>query len=126
MEENNIITFEDFKNQNGITFWWASDLMLMLGYTDMSSFKKVIDRATRTFLTLNIPHYENIISVERDVDGKNVWDFKLTRFACYVIAMNGDPKKPQVAMAQAYFAEQTRKFEICIRNGNRRRTFADT
>lgn len=118
MEENNIITFEDFKNQNGITFWWASDLMLMLGYTDMASFMKVIDRATRTFITLNIPHYDNIIPVERDVDGKSVRDFKLTRFACYVTAMNGDPKKTEVAMAQAYFAEQTRKFEVYIESGN--------
>lgn len=118
MEENNIITFEDFKNQNGITFWWASDLMLMLGYTDMASFMKVIDRATRTFITLNIPHYDNIIPVERNVEGKSIRDFKLTRFACYVTAMNGDPKKTEVAMAQAYFAEQTRKFEVYIESGN--------
>ena len=118
MEENGIITFEDFKNQNGMTFWWASDLMLMLGYTDMASFMKVIDRATRTFITLNIPHYDNIIPIERDIDGKSARDFKLTRFACYVTAMNGDPKKPEVAMAQAYFAEQTRKFEVYIRSGN--------
>ena len=118
MEENNIITFEDFKNQNGITFWWASDLMLMLGYTDMASFMKVIGRATRTLITLNIPHYDNIIPVERDADGKSIRDFKLTRFACYVTAMNGDPKKPEVAKAQAYFAEQTRKFEVYIRSGN--------
>ena len=116
MEENNIVTFEDFKNQNGITFWWASDLMRMLGYTDMNSFQKVINRATRTLITLNIPHYDNIISVERMIDGKSVRDFKLTRFACYILAMNGDTKKPEVAMAQAYFAEQTRKFEVYIQS----------
>lgn len=118
MEENNIVTFEDFKNQNGITFWWASDLMRMLGYTDMNSFQKVINRATRTLITLNIPHYDNIISVERMIDGKSVRDFKLTRFACYILAMNGDTKKPEVAMAQAYFAEQTRKFEVYIQSSN--------
>ena len=111
MEENNIVTFEDFKNQNGITFWWASDLMRI-------SFQKVINRATRTLITLNIPHYDNIISVERMIDGKSVRDFKLTRFACYILAMNGDTKKPEVAMAQAYFAEQTRKFEVYIQSSN--------
>ena len=118
MEDSGILTFEDFKNQNGITFWWASDLMLMLGYTDMVSFQKVIDRATRTFITLDIPHYDNIVPTERHVGGECVRDFKLTRFACYVTAMNGDPKKPEVAMAQAYFAAQTRKFEVYIRSGN--------
>lgn len=118
MEENSIITFEDFKNQNGITFWWASDLMLMLGYTDMASFQKVINRATRTFVTLNIPYYDNIIPERREVDGKEIQDFKLTRFACYVTAMNGDTRKPEVAMAQAYFAAQTRKFEVYIQGNN--------
>ena len=108
------LTFEDFKNQNGITYWWASEFMLMLGYADMGSFKKVIDRATKAFISLNIDHYENIIRVERDIDGKCIPDYKLTRFACYLIAMNGDPKKPEVAMVQAYFATQTRQFELYI------------
>lgn len=61
-EQNHSSTFEDFKNQNGITFWWASDLMTMLGYKDMKSFQKVLDRATKAFVSLNIPHYENIIN----------------------------------------------------------------
>ena len=67
----NELSFEDFKNQNGITFWWASELMLMLGYNDMKCFHKVIDKATKTFLSLGINHYENIIYVEREIDGKN-------------------------------------------------------
>ena len=45
----NDLSFEDFKNQNGITFWWASELMLMLGYDDMRVFHKVIDKATKAF-----------------------------------------------------------------------------
>ena len=109
-----ILTFEDFKNQNGITFWWASEVMVMLGYTDIKTFTKVLDRATKAFVSLNIPHYENIIAVKREIDGKDVQDFKLTRFACYMVAMNGDTKKPEVASAQAYFAEQTRKFELYV------------
>lgn len=114
----NELSFEDFKNQNGITFWWASELMLMLGYNDMKCFHKVIDKATKTFLSLGINHYENIICVEREIDGKNFPDFKLTRFACYITAMNADPQKVEVARVQAYFAEQTRKFEIYLQGSN--------
>lgn len=110
------LSFEDFKNQNGITYWWASEFMLMLGYTDMKSFKKVIDRATKAFISLNIEHLDNIIRVTRVVNGEEKIDYKLTRFACYLIAMNGDPKKPEVAMVQAYFATQTRQFELFIEN----------
>jgi DNA-damage-inducible protein D len=106
------LSFEDFKNQNGMTYWWASDLMLMLGYKDMKSFQKVLDRTTKAFVSLNIPHYENIIAVNDD----SGYDFKMTRFACYMAVMNADPKKTEVAEAQAYFAAQTRKFELYIQN----------
>lgn len=120
MEQQNnkegICTFEDFKNQNGIVYWWASELMIMLGYSEMKAFRKVLDRVTKAFVSLNIPHYENIIAVKRKLNNQEVLDFKLTRFACYLAAMNGDPKKKEVALAQVYFAEQTRKFEISQSN----------
>jgi len=109
-------TFEDFKNENGHVYWWASDLMKMLGYPNMKSFEKVINRATKAFVSLNIPHYDNIIATQREVKKESWQDFKLTRFACYLIVMNGDPKKEQVALAQAYFADQTRKFELYLQN----------
>jgi len=112
------LSFEDFKIENGITFWWASDLMSMLGYKDMKSFQKVLDRVTKAFVSLNIPHYDNIIAVHREIDGHNMQDFKLTRFACYMTVMNGDPKKIEVAEAQVYFAQQTRKFELYIQNSD--------
>lgn len=112
INSNTNLSFEDFKNENGIVFWWASDLMNMLGYKSMNSFKKVLDRATKAFVALNIPHYENIIAVNNNGD----YDFKLTRFACYIAVMNADPKKVEVASAQAYFAQQTRKFELYIQN----------
>lgn len=118
LDKSNNTTFEDFKNENGITYWWATDLMKMLGYTDMKSFHKVLDRATKAFVSLNIPHYENIMAEMRNIDGKNVQDFKLSRFACYISVMNGDPKKIEVAQAQVYFAQQTRKFELYIQNNN--------
>lgn len=113
---NNELSFEDFKNENGITYWWATDLMQMLGYPSMKAFQKVLDRATKAFVSLNIPHYENIIAEQRTDSGSQFQDFKLTRFACYMAVMNGDPKKAEVAQAQAYFAQQTRKFELYLEN----------
>ncbi len=112
------LSFEDFKNENGMCFWWASDLMKMLGYSNMKSFQKVLDRATKAFVSLGIPHYDNIISFTRKIESDNMQDFKLTRFACYLTVMNGDPKKVEVAQAQAYFAQQTRKFELYIEGNN--------
>ncbi len=114
--DDNKLTFEDFKNENGLTYWWASDLMQMLGYPNMKSFQKVLDRATKAFVSLNIPHYENILAEQREINGILSQDFKLTRFACYMAVMNGDPKKIEVAQSQLYFAQQTRKFELYIEN----------
>lgn len=111
-KNDNSLSFEDFKNQNGITYWWATDLMTMLGYKDLKSFQKVLDRTTKAFVALNIPHYENIIAVSEG----DSYNFKLTRFACYMAVMNADSKKQEVASAQVYFAQQTRKFELYIQN----------
>ncbi len=110
------LSFEDFKNENGLTYWWASDLIQMLGYPTLKSFEKVLGKVTKALLSLSISHYENIIASSRDYNGEEVQDFKLTRFACYMAVMNSDPKKIEVARAQAYFAEQTRKFELYIKN----------
>jgi len=106
------LSFEDFKNQNGMFFWWASELLLMLGYKDLKAFKPAIDRATKALITLGINHYENIIYTIREDNGQE--DFKLTRFACYIVAMNADTKKKEVAEVQSYFAQQTRKFELFV------------
>jgi DNA-damage-inducible protein D len=112
---NNRFSFEDFKNEIGdFSFWWATDLMKMLGYKDLKTFQKAIDRAITSCMTINIPHYENFVSEQRDIDGSKQQDFKLTRFACYMVVMNADPKKVEVASAQVYFAEQTRKFELVV------------
>lgn len=110
------ICFEDFKNQNGIIFWWASEIMLMLGYEDMSDFRKLIEKTTNAFISLGIDHSDNIIYIEHDVNGKIIPDFKLTRFACYMIALNENPQKTEAANMQAYFAVLTRKFELYFGN----------
>ncbi len=114
-----IVSFEDFKNQNGIVYWWASEIALMFGYKDLKSFQKVLDRATKAMMSLNISYFDNIVAVQReDSNGESFQDFKLTRFACYLAAMNGDPKKEEIAQAQMYFAQQTRSFELLIEKSN--------
>lgn len=90
-------------HENGFRFWWASELAELLGYESLHSFRKAIERAMVTLTSLNVPIFENIVQEQRTVDGKPINDYKLSRFACYLAAMNGDPKKPQVAKAQAYF-----------------------
>lgn len=110
--EMELPTFEDLRNQNGKTYWWASDLMRVLGYQDMQSFRKAIDRATKACIALDIDHFANFEKLDRQTPDGPREDYRLTRFACYLTVMNGDPKKPAVAKAQVYFAEQTRRFEI--------------
>jgi DNA-damage-inducible protein D len=95
--------FEDQSSENGFTYWTASSLMKMLGYKSMTSFGKAINRAMTTCNTLNIPIMENFVQVSQG-DGRSVTDFKLSRFACYLVTMNADSKNPKVAQAQAYFA----------------------
>lgn len=108
-------SFEDFKHKNGAIFWWASEFMIMLGYDDYNVFKnKVIGKATQALISLGIDHYLQITPAKRKIDGEDVDDLKLTRFACYIVAMNGNPQKKEVALAQAYFAAETRKLELFL------------
>ena len=94
--------FETLSHRNGATYWYATVLMDSLGY-EARNFTPV-NKAMAACAALGIPIHENFVSLTREVEGKPVQDFKLTRFACYLTAMNGDSKKTAVAAAQAYFA----------------------
>ncbi len=107
-------SFEEFAKDNGIRYWFARDLMVMLGYESWDSFRKAVQRAMTALNALEIMHEETITPVTRIENGQNLQDYKLSRFGCYLVTMNGDPKKPGVATAQAYFIQSAETLRIAI------------
>ncbi len=95
--------FENHCKENGYTYWLASDLMNFLGYETWHSFHNAINKAITTCTTLGMPIFEDFTQIPTTIPGQS-YDYKLSRFACYLVAMNADGKKPVVAKAQAYFA----------------------
>ncbi|MBW1614965.1 MAG: damage-inducible protein D [Deltaproteobacteria bacterium] len=108
--DKNKTSFENFCRKNDIIYWYARDLMLFLGYYDYKGFKRIINKAISACMTLDIDVSENFKQIERDIEGKKEKDYKLSRFACYLAAMNGDTKKQKVAQAQAYFVAIAESF----------------
>jgi len=112
-------SFEDYKkiNEHGAEYWSARDLQPLLGYSQWRRFEDAIKRAiTSCKQSGNNPEY-HFAGVGKLIDiGKGgvreVEDYNLSRFACYLIAQNGDPRKPEIAYAQKYFAVQARRQEI--------------
>jgi DNA-damage-inducible protein D len=111
--------FESIKkiDGNGVEYWTARELMMVLGYSNWQNFEIVIKKAKQSCLEsmqiLN-NHFTDIskmIEIAKTAM-RDVKDYKLDRYACYLIAQNGDPSKPEIARAQTYFAIQTRKQEI--------------
>ena len=112
-------TFEDHKqiNDHGAEYWSARDLQPLLGYSQWRRFEQAIERAiTSCKESGNNPDYHFAGAGKMIEVGKGgireVPDYQLSRFACYLIAQNGDPRKPQIAQAQKYFAIQARRQEL--------------
>jgi len=105
------------QTETGIEFWLARDMQYLLGYTKWDNFLNVVSKA-KTACEVSghaVPdHFADVgktIAMPKGAE-KEVPDLMLTRYACYLIAQNGDPKKQEIAFAQTYFAVQTRKAEL--------------
>lgn len=103
--------------EEGVEYWSARELQKLLGYTDWRNFTNVVDRAKDACKNSMIEVSYHFVDVNKMVDlgsgaKRGVDDIFLTRYAAYLIAQNGDPRKEEIAFAQSYFALQTRKQEL--------------
>ncbi len=104
-------------SDSGLEFWFARDLMKELGYRSWQNFRKVIEKAKKACSNAGYncaDHFMHIIKMVEIGSGaqRNIENIALTRYACYLIAQNGDPSKTRIAFAQTYFALQTRRVEL--------------
>lgn len=119
IEKYNQKTFEDIKHidNNGVEYWLARELKEVLDYKEWRNFLKVIDKARTSVETSDINILDHFVDVNKMVEIgseaiREIDDIMLTRYACYLIVQNGDPRKKMIALGQQYFAIQTRKQEI--------------
>ena len=110
--------FEDYAHQvDGEEFWFARELQSLLGYTQWRNFEQVVDKAKIACQTAghaiadHFPDVRKTIPMPKGAE-KEIDDLMLTRYACYLIAQNGDSRKVEIAFAQTYFAVQTRRIEL--------------
>lgn len=104
-------------DDSDVEYWLARELMPLLGYERWENFEKAIQRSMESCEVSGITVSDHFREVTKMVElgsraKRNVKDYMLTRYACYLIAQNGDPKKEEIAFAQSYFAIQTRKQEL--------------
>jgi DNA-damage-inducible protein D len=111
-------TFEERAHEkNGVEFWLARDLQRLLEYDEWRNFSTVITKAKTACVTSGQALADHFVDVNKTITlpkgaTRDVDDVVLTRYACYLIAQNGDPRKEAIAFAQSYFAVQTRKQEL--------------
>jgi DNA-damage-inducible protein D len=104
-------TLDDVRHQNGTEYWYAKELFICLGYDLWESFTPVIERARIACMNSGGDVDVHFSPIERNDGVQTIDDIKLTRYAAYLIAVNGDPKKQEIAFAQAYFVSKTRQLE---------------
>ena len=102
---------------DGIEYWSARELQNVLGYTEWRNFNAVVEKAKISCVSSESELSDHFVDVNKTINmpkgaKKTITDIMLTRYACYLIAQNGDPRKDEIAFAQSYFAVQTRKQEI--------------
>ena len=112
-------TFEEIRhvNEEGEEYWYARELQTVLDYKEWRKFESVIKKAIKACENSGIRAFDHFVGADKMVtigSGalKHIKDYKLTRYACYLIAQNGDPRKEVISLAQTYFAIRTRKQEI--------------
>lgn len=110
--------FEEIKHisDEGIEFWFARELSVVLDYVQWRNFEKVLQRAILACKNSGNEMHDHFAEVSKIVEAgatsKPIKDYKLTRYACYLIVQNGDPRKEVIALGQTYFAIQTRRQEV--------------
>lgn len=102
------------KDNNGNEYWYGKDLQQLLTYKDWKEFVFLIKRAELSCEASNNDINNHFKEITRQIKNKKVKDYKLSRYACYLIAQNGDPSKEGIAFAQTYFAMQVRNMELII------------